>query len=91
MILVSLQVLNNQSMKIIEFRKIQMMMNNNIKYLHKELLKMAHLIAFSLRILIWKKKMREKLVLSLLRFQKMMRLISLIPKNIKFIQLFPNS
>jgi len=91
MILVSLQVLNNQSMKIIEFRKIQMMMNNNIKYLHKELLKMAHLIAFSLRILIWKKKMREKLVLSLLHFRKMMRLISLIPKNIKFIQLFPNS
>ena len=50
----SLQVLNNQSMKIIEFPKIQMMMNNNRKYLHKELLKMAHLIACSHRIIIWK-------------------------------------
>ena len=76
--------------KIIQFQKILMMMNNSKRYLHKIFLKTVHLTACSLRIIIKNPRMRERLELNLSLFRKMMRSISLIPKNIKFIQLFPN-
>ena len=76
--------------KIIQFQKILMMMNNSKRYLHKIFLKTVHLTACSLRIIIKNPRMRERLELNLSLFRKVMRSISLIPKNIKFIQLFPN-